>query len=239
VVQAQGIFLQGCPEMPPLAPLSFYNVFLLVLFFLATVTAMLLALVLVLRRKKTQLVKFEPIHINELIKLLISVATFVTVCLTLVLLVLQNRTVVMQTRYALQSVESNVFSTVTTQNLAGDELFVRYPELRPFFYSGKKLAPDEPLRLQVLATAEYLLDFFDSLSTQLKRYPMLWRHEKDSWEQNIIDMFAWSPVLCNYLEVNKGWYNDDLLALKRLGEQRRGGGKAQQSVVPQPASPSP
>jgi heme/copper-type cytochrome/quinol oxidase subunit 2 len=225
--------------MAQIAPISFYNVFMLVMFFLATVTAMLIILILVLRRQKSQLVKFEPIHINELIKLLISVATFVTVCLTLVLLVLQNRTVVMQTRYALQSVESNVFSTVTTQNLAEDKVFIKYPEVRPFFYNGKKLSPGDPLRHRVLATAEYLLDLFDSMSTQLKKYPRLWRHEKNAWEQNIIDMFAWSPVLCNYLEVNKDWYNEDMLALKRLGEQRRGGVPAQQRSAPPPAAPSP
>jgi heme/copper-type cytochrome/quinol oxidase subunit 2 len=227
------------PAMAQVAPISFYNIFMLVMFFLATVTAMLLTLILVLRRQKSQLVKFEPIHINDLIKLLISVATFVTVCITLVLLVLQNRTVVMQTRYALQSVESNVFSAVTTQNLAEDKVFIKYPEVRPFFYNGKKLSADDPLRQRVQATAEYLLDLFDSMCTQLKKYPQLWRHEKRAWEQNIIDMFAFSPVLCDYLEVNQHWYNDDLMALKRLGEQRRRVGLSQQSLAPLPASPAP
>ena len=83
--------------------------------------------------------KFEAIHVSELIKLIISVGSFVTVCVTLVFLVLQNRIIVAQTRYALQSVESNVLSTVTGRNLSADEIFLKYPELRPYFYPGKDI----------------------------------------------------------------------------------------------------
>ena len=138
-------------------------------------------------------------HISELIKLIVSVASFVTVCITLILLVYQNHTIVLQTRYSWQSVENNVFGIVTNQTLAEDQLFVNAPELRPYFYHGKLITPDDPLAEKVKAAAEYLLDYFDSQATQLKKYPNLWRSEKDAWEANIIDQFAWSPVLCWYV----------------------------------------
>jgi hypothetical protein len=146
------------------------------------------------------------------------------VCITLILLVAQNRTIVLQTKYSLQSVESNVFGIVANQTLAEDQMFVNTSEVRPYFYYGKLLSDDDPLAEKVKAVAEYLLDYFDSQATQLRKYPNLWRSEKDSWEANIIDQFAWSPVLCWYLEINKGWWSDDLFKLKEIGEQKRRAG---------------
>jgi hypothetical protein len=178
------------------------------------------------------MVKFEAMHISELIKLILSVLSFVTVCVTLILLILQNRVIVLQTAYTSQSVQSNVFGSVTTQNIMTDEICLKNPELRPYFYSGKELTEKDPLYHQVCAAAEYLLDYYDSLATQLRRYPSLWRHEKGSWEANIIDMFAWSPILCRYLEANQAWYNDDLLALKKAGEAKRQKGSARQRIYP-------
>lgn len=102
------------------------------------------------------------------------------------------------------------------------------PELRPYFYHGKLISETDPLAERVKAAAEYLLDYFDSQATQLKKYPNLWRSEKDAWEANIIDQFAWSPVLCWYLEVNKTWWSDELYALKGEGEKKRQQGHQQQ-----------
>jgi hypothetical protein len=134
----------------------------------------------------------------------------------------------MQTKFNLQSVESNVFSTMTNQSLASDDVFLRYPELRPYFYSGKALVENDPLADKVKSAAEYYLDYFESLTTQLKKYPNIWRFERNAWEANIIDMFAWSPALCHYLEINKEWYDDELIGLKKAGEAKRRQGYAKQ-----------
>jgi len=220
------------------AALGFYEVLILIIFFVSFFTVMIGALILILRRRQSRAVKFEAIHVSELIKLIISVGSFVTVCITLVFLVLQNRIIVAQTRYASQSVESNVFSTVTGQNLGTDDIFLRFPELRPYFYLGKDISAGDPLSERVKAVAEYLLDYYDSQTTQLKKYPGIWRYEKGSWEANISDMFAWSPVLCRYLEANKEWYDDDLMILKTAGEKKRDrGGRQQILPAPKPATP--
>lgn len=210
------------------AALSFHEVLILIAFFVTLFAVIFGALILILRRRQSKAVKFEAIHVSELIKLLISVGSFVTVCITLVFLVLQNRIIVGQTRFALQSVESSVFSTITGQNLETDKMFFQYPELRPYFYQGKDIEDSDPLAERAKAAAECLLDYYDSQTTQLKKYPSIWRYEKGSWEANIIDMFAWSPVLCRYLEVTKDWYGDDLLRLKTIGEQKRERGGRQQ-----------
>ncbi len=224
--------------MGPPTALGFYEVLILIVLFVAAMALMFTGLILILRKRHSKVVKFEAIHVHELVKLIISVGSFITVCITLVMLVMQNRVIVAQTHYALQSVESNVYSTVTSQNLGTDELFLKYPELRPYFYGGKQLNEDDPHSAMALAAAEYLLDNYDAQMMQLKKYPGLWRSEKGSWEANISDMFAWSPVLCRYLEANKDWYGDDLIALKTAGEKKRDNGGRQQ-ILPrqQPQTP--
>jgi len=204
--------------------ISLFNVFLMMLIIALSIGLSIAGMVILLRKRKTQAIKFDPIHISELIKLIVSVASFITVCITLILLVNQNITIVLQTKYSWQSVESNVFGIVTNQTLAEDQMFVNSSEIRPYFYYGKLLTDNDPLSEKVKATAEYLLDYFDSQATQIKKFPNLWRSEKDAWEANIIDQFAWSPVLCWYLETNKNWWSDELMALKERGEQKRQAG---------------
>jgi hypothetical protein len=209
-------------------PIGFFEVMILVAFIAASIAIIITTLIFMLRRREAKSVRFDPMHISDLIKLIVSLASFVTVCVTLFFLVLQNRTIVLQTKFNLQSVESNVFSTMTNQSLASDEVFLSHPELRPYFYSGKVLVENDPLAERVKSAAEYYLDYFESQTTQLRKYPNLWRSEKNAWEANIIDMFAWSPVLCQYLEINKDWYDEELLGLKKAGEAKRRQGHVKQ-----------
>ncbi len=83
--------------MGTLAPISFFQVLIMVLIFLAAVAGMFYGLVLVLRKRQSQTVKFDPIHISEVVHLIISVGSFIIVCITLVVLVMQNRIIVAQT----------------------------------------------------------------------------------------------------------------------------------------------
>jgi hypothetical protein len=209
-------------------PISFSEVLILVAFVAASIAIIITTLIIMLRKKEAKSVRFDPMHISDLIKLIVSVASFVTVCVTLFLLIMQNRTIVMQTKFNLQSVESSVFGTLTSQSLASDDVFMRYPELRPYFYSGKALVQKDPLADKVKSAAEFYLDYFEAQVNQLRKYPNLWRCEKNAWEANIIDMFAWSPALCRYLEVNKEWYGEELLGLKKAGEAKRQQGYAKQ-----------
>jgi hypothetical protein len=209
-------------------PIGFFEVMILVAFIAASIAIIITTLIFFLRKKEAKSVRFDPMHISDLIKLIVSLASFVTVCVTLFFLVLQNRTIVLQTKFNLQSVESNVFSTMTNQSLASDEVFLSHPEIRPYFYSGKILVENDPLADRVKSAAEYYLDYFESQTTQLRKYPNLWRSEKNAWESNIIDMFAWSPVLCQYLEINKDWYDEELMTLKKAGEARRRQGNVKQ-----------
>jgi ABC-type multidrug transport system fused ATPase/permease subunit len=213
--------------MPPTF-LGLQELFIIIVVIAVTLFALIAAGVLYLRRIKPQAVVLEAIKIQELISLVISILYFFTVCVTLILLIVQNRNIAMQTQFALQSLEGNVYGQVMSQTLCQDELFIKNPETRPYFYESKELSPDDPLSYKVLATAEYLLDFYDSLEKQLKHYPHLWIHEQKTWEANIIDMFAYSPVLCRYLDTTKEWYSDSLYVLKTAGEKKRHQGFSKQ-----------
>ncbi len=212
-------------------PIGFSQVLIVVVIIAGSIAISITTLIVVLRKRHSEAVKFEPIHVADLIKLIVTLASFVTVCVTLFLLVLQNQTIVMQTQYTHQSLESNVFGTLTNQALATDDIFIKDPDLRPYFYNSKTVTENDPLVEKVKATAEYFLDFYDSQVTQLKKFPNLWRSEKDAWEAGIIDQFAWSPFLCWYLETNKTWYSEGLLLLKRRGEEKRRQGFQRQPSI--------
>jgi hypothetical protein len=203
------------------APLGLIELVIIIAIIAVTVFALIAVGIIYLRRTKPQAVALEAVKIHELISLAISICYFITVCVTLILLIIQNRNIALQTKFALDSLEGNVYGLVMNQALAQDELFIKNPETRPFFYEAKDIQPQDPLYDKVLATAEYLLDFFDSMEKQLKRYPHLWIHEQKGWQANTIDMFAWSPVLCRYLDASREWYSDSLYALKTEGEKKR------------------
>ncbi len=210
-----------------MVPSSSIDVMQIIIVFIAVIISFLILIsgaIFYLRKRKPGIVALEAIKIHEFISLCISFFYFITVVVTLIVLIYQNKIISMQTRYALQSVEGNIYSNITTQSLAEDEIFINHPELRPYFYAGKVLEPNDPLKHQVHAAAEYVLDFFDSLESQLKKYPSLWIHEKREWEANIVDQCAWSPVLCHYLDANRNWYSEELFALKIAGEAKRGQG---------------
>jgi len=214
-------------------PINISIIILIVLSVIVCLFGLISASLFWLRRKKPEVVALEAIKVYEYVSLCISVLYFITVVVTLVLLIFQNRIISMQTSYALQSLEGSIYANVTNQTLAQDQIFIQNPELRPYFYEGKDTNPNDPLHNKVHATAEYLLDFFDSLETQLKKYPYLWIHERREWEANTVDMFAWSPVLCRYLDATRSWYSEELYALKTAGEKKRQqGNKAQ--IVPGP-----
>ena len=205
-------------------PSGSINIFQVIIIFLSIIVLFFILIFTTLfyiHKKRPQAVALEAIKVHEFISLCISFSYFVTVVVTLIVLIYQNKIISMQTSYALQSVEGSIYANITAQSLAEDQIFISNPELRPYFYEGKELEQNDTMRHKVHATSEYLLDFFDSLESQMKKYPNLWIHEKREWEANTVDMFAWSPELCRYLDATKDWYSEELYALRVAGERKR------------------
>ena len=166
----------------------------------------------------------QPMTTYELLSLIISVAGFVTVIISIIMLIRQTREMTLQTNLVAESLRTATYEAVASQMFAIDEIFIRYPELRPYFYSGKDISENDPDYDKVVAIAEFILDFFGSVLLQMQHFPQVW--PRKWWEEYFIDSFANSPVLCRYLESVKEWYIDDLIKLMGEGERRRQQSKA-------------
>jgi len=105
--------------------LGLQELLLLVAIIGITIFALIAAGLFYLRRTKPQAVALEAIKVHELISLVISILYFITVCVTLFLLIIQNQNIGMQTKFALESLEGGVYGQVMTQTLAQDELFIK------------------------------------------------------------------------------------------------------------------
>jgi hypothetical protein len=92
-----------------------------------------------------------------------------------------------------------------------DTTFVDHPELRGYFYEGRRVPADDPNRDRVFAMAELLLDHFDYILLQVKCFPTL--YPEDFWTQYMQDCFSSSPVLCEFLENKKRWYSAELVVM--------------------------
>lgn len=92
-----------------------------------------------------------------------------------------------------------------------DKLFIKHPELRPYFYNGQEMskAASDDERQRILAIAEFQLDFFDSFLTQ-REYLTLKPEELKNWRTYIEDSFSHSPAMCYRLKGVEDRYNSEL-----------------------------
>jgi hypothetical protein len=144
----------------------------------------------------------QPLSLYELMSLVISVAGFVTVIISIFLL---NR-----------SLKNDTYQGSANQMFAADQIFITYPDLRPYFYSGKDMSEDDPNYDRVIAIAEYMQDYFGAILIQCKRLPHIW--PQNWWLPYFKYVFANSPVLCRNLEASAGWYQKELIDLMKEGK---------------------
>lgn len=158
----------------------------------------------------------------ESLSLAISVAGFTAVIISIGLLIRQAQEGTRQTKLMSESLRNSAFYADANYMFAADDIFIDHPELRPYFYSGKDIRKDDLTYDKVIAVAEFLLDFFGCILLKIQHYPQdpqIW--PCNWWEEYIIDSFANSPILCEYLESVKTWYIPELMEAKRKGEKRR------------------
>jgi hypothetical protein len=65
--------------------------------------------------------------------------------------------------------------------MALDRVFIDLPELRPYFYDGREVPDDEPMRARVMATAELIVDLADSVSSMMG-HGQLDPSDQKAWE---------------------------------------------------------
>jgi hypothetical protein len=158
----------------------------------------------------------------EVLSLLISSLGFGAIVVSLFFLRQQVTEATVQTAKVSASLKSSVYSGITEATLTVDRLFIDHPELRPYFYSEKLVSENDTDYHKVLAAAEYILDFFSAIVMQAKHFPEIW--PRLEWEEYMVDMFARSPALCDYLKSVSNWYvgdSSDIMRLMNTGERRR------------------
>jgi len=149
----------------------------------------------------------------EFLSLIISIAGFLSVLVTLFILVRQTKAMTDQSKYLANALASSVYQTVTNTSFALDTMFMEHPELRPYFFDGKEIDEKDSNYEIVSAAAEFHLDYFISLLVQIKYFP----ERFGAVQAYILDEFAQSPMLCRYLEKRKAWYSDELVMLMKKG----------------------
>jgi hypothetical protein len=156
----------------------------------------------------------------ECYSLIISVAGFAAVIVSLVFLIRQTREMTKQSRSIAVSLKDNAFESMKSLVIKIDEIFLEYPELRPYFYGGKVFKEtDEVLFHKVSTVAETILDIFLSIIQRRKNFSNIWY----IWPQEELDnyfrfVFANSPFLCNYLEGKHDWYIKEMIILMKEGK---------------------
>jgi len=158
--------------------------------------------------------------IGQALSLCCSSIGFLTVIISIGILIAQTRELSAQTKYVGKSLKAGIFIGAEDRLTALDEIFVTYPEIRPYFYESKAIEPDDPNYQRVCAAAEFLLDYFDAILIQVKQFPETW--PQGWWESFIEDTFAESPVLCNHLyRIADSGYTKELLEAMHRGEASR------------------
>ena len=155
--------------------------------------------------------KMDSLTLYEKLSLVISFFG----ALSLIFIYSQTRLIYVQTGQATVNMQASIYATIANQTLELDKIFIEKPELRPFFYDGVDIKENEKNYNQVMAIAEYHLDFFDSTMTQLGYIPEEQdsKENKETWNHYFADGFAKSPALCKRIRSNSNWYMRPLVQI--------------------------
>jgi hypothetical protein len=112
------------------------------------------------------------------------------------------------------SISNNTLEQIYGRMHSINMLFVDRPELKPYFYDGMEINDPNPIarslkideavvRARVPAVAEMMCDFFAQALIELKRLP---EGAYQGWVNYIQSVYLTSPVLRQYYQEHKEWY---------------------------------
>lgn len=133
-------------------------------------------------------------------ELLIQLGTLVVSCVALV-----------QIKLARETLADTAYANANGWMLQLDQAFLAKPHLRPYFFGGCAVTPDD--KLEAEAMAEYMLDTFDFfLKHRFREVPL-----QESWRNWMFDCLDKSPLLqANLAARGARWFLDQDSALGRL-----------------------
>lgn len=111
-----------------------------------------------------------------------------------------------QTERTNLAISASCYQSIADQLQEIDLIFVRSPQLRPYFYNNVAM-PTGPERDRVLALAELLVDFIDNVVTQSHAMPA---SHRDVWFAYFREQYACSPAIREYWATCSRWYRVDM-----------------------------
>ena len=123
-----------------------------------------------------------------------------------------------QLNQAEQAIRSDTIGQIYNHMVEVDRLFVDHPELKPYFYEGKKIGDPNPLLIEsvngvaihqakVRATAELIADFF---SEALQGVVFLPEETYEGWCAYIKYVYKQSPPLQELYQQRIDWYRNEV-----------------------------
>jgi hypothetical protein len=147
-----------------------------------------------------------------LFKRFIDVATLLIISAGLCLGLDQARKLTKSIETSNRSNNLSTWSTVTSQGMELDKIFIEHPEFQKYFFSGATINRRDARFEKASAISIMLLDYTDSVLVLLNYLPSEGGPERetfierDTWKRYFMALFRNSPLLCQTLEENKDVY---------------------------------
>src|SRR5579872_5053349 len=94
----------------------------------------------------------------EVLSLILSIISSVAVVVSLILVYRQTSIFAKQTEYVARSLTESQSENMNSQSHEISQIFVSYPELRPYFYNAQPIDETHPDYHRAEAIAEVILD---------------------------------------------------------------------------------
>jgi hypothetical protein len=109
-----------------------------------------------------------------------------------------------------RAIRGDTQSGLYTQTLEIMKFIADNPEIRPYFYEGKELRPEDTSYNLILTATEIVADFFEHVVLQKANLPdEVWQ----KWCFQIQKTYSNSPVLQEYYATNRLAYSVDVVSL--------------------------
>lgn len=137
-------------------------------------------------------------------------------------LVLQTKALELQTEaLKLQTAAANLEASRTLAQIWTpiDEIFIRRPDLWPYFNKNVDPKPNSEKYISATAVAELILDSFDVFFLKDgpagPSMPAAEPTKRPTSDKFMGDMFSTSPLLCRRLSDVRGWYSEKLFEFSK------------------------
>ena len=149
---------------------------------------------------------------TEIIEAICSVASVVTVVVSLLYVSKQVRLLRDQTQHLNASLHSQTYQAIYDKMISIDQFFVDHPHIKSHVYGDLDWPEDADTQCRVMSACEMLADLFQKL-VQLHGQTKIDRANWLGWNRYMRTIYHSSPSFRNFIDKNGWWYTLDLASL--------------------------